>query len=70
MKELLERLSNYGGAHENETWKFETDLNKCTKREKEEMAKLGVTVDDFMQEGLNRGEVAHILFGYRHTPRR
>ncbi len=70
MNELLKRLNNYGGAHANEKWKMETDLNKCTDREKEEMKKLGVTVDDFMKEGLNRGEVAHILFGYRHTPRK
>lgn len=67
MKELLKRLETYPGAHENELWKLETDLNKCTDREKNEMQKLGYTVDDFANEGLNRGQVAHILFGYRHA---
>lgn len=69
MNELLKRLKTYPGAHENEKWKLETDLSKCTKREKEEISRLGYTIDDFTKEGLNRGEVAHILFGYRHTRR-
>ena len=67
MEELLNRLKTYPGAHENEKWKLETDLSKCTQREKEEMQKLGYTIEDFAKHGLNRGQVAHILFGYQHT---
>ena len=64
MEELLKRLDTYPGAHENEIWKSETDLSRCTKREKQEMQRLGFTVEDFQQKGLNRGQVAHVLFGY------
>lgn len=61
------RLRNYPGAHEGEKWKLEKDLKKCTAREKEKMKTLGVTPEQLMAEGLNRGQVAHILYGYRHT---
>ena len=64
---LMERLANYPGPHEGETWKLETDLTKCTPREKKEMERLGVTPEMLMDAGLNRGEVHHILFGYKHT---
>lgn len=67
VEDLLHRLSNYPGAHENEHWKLEMDLTKCTPKEKAKMAAYGLTPDDFMQHGLNRGEVAHILNGYLHT---
>lgn len=63
--ELKKRLSNYPGAHPGEEWKLETDLNKCTDKEKEAIKALGLTLDDF--KGFNRGEVAHMLFGYRFT---
>ena len=66
---LLGRLKNYPGAHENETWKLDKDLNHCTKREKEKIAECGLTIQELMDAGLNRGQVAHILFGYRHTKR-
>ena len=69
MEELLKRLNNYPGAHKNERWKLETDLTRCTAKEKEAIKKLGYTIDDFMKAGLNRGEVAHILYGYKHTRR-
>ena len=63
--ELKERLKTYPGAHPGETWKLETDLSKCTKREKEAIKALGLTLEDF--KGFNRGEVAHMLFGYRYA---
>lgn len=65
MEKLLERLRTYPGAHPGEEWKLETDLTKCTKREKEQMTRLGVTIEQFMERGLTRGEVSHILFGWR-----
>ena len=65
---LKSRLSNYRPS--GEPWKKETDLTKCTVIEKREMAKYGVTPEQLMQAGLNRGEVAHILFGYRYTKER
>ena len=68
--ELKKRLESYPGPHENEQWKKETDLNRCTRRERREMKRYGLTVGDFMKAGLNRGEVSHILFGYRFSPRR
>ena len=65
---LKSRLSNYRPS--DEPWKKETDLSKCTAIEKREMAKYGVTYGQLMELGLNRGEVAHILFGYRYTKER
>lgn len=62
---ILERLHNYPGAHPGEDWKNDTDLNHCTDREKEQMRREGLTMKDL--KGLNRGQVHHILFGWRHT---
>lgn len=62
-REIKQRLKNYPGAHPNEKWKLETDLTKCTDKEKAEMKKVGLSFNC----GLNRGEVAHVLFGWRHT---
>lgn len=67
---IAERLGNYPGAHPGENWKLETDLTKCTAREKQAIHDLGYTVEDFMAVGLNRGETSHILFGYRFPGRR
>ena len=67
INELKSRLSNYPGAHPGEEWKLDTDLNNCTDREKAEIARLGFTVEDLVKEGFNRGEVQHMLFGYRYT---
>ena len=67
--ELTLRLQNYPGPHGNETWKLEKNLHKCTDREKLELARYGVTVDQLMREGFNRGEVHHMLFGYKHEGR-
>lgn len=69
-KTILKRLDNYPGAHPNEKWKTEKDLHRCTPREQEEIRKMGMTVDMLMDAGLDRGQVAHILFGYRHTGKR
>ena len=66
VSELKERLRDYPGAHEGETWKLEKDLTKCTDKEKQMMAFLGVTPEELMEAGLNRGEVHHILFGCSH----
>lgn len=68
--DLMLRLATYPGAHENETWKLEKDLSKCSDKEKERMAFYGLTYKDFEAAGLNRGEVAHILYGYKHTEKR
>ena len=70
LDELKKRLENYPGAHPGEKWKTETDLTKCTDKEKAEIKKLGITVEDLIAVGLNRGEVSHMLFGYRYTGRR
>lgn len=67
---ILKRLDSYPGAHENETWKLDKDLRHCTKREQEEIVKQGLTIEMLTDAGLNRGQVAHILFGYRHTGKR
>lgn len=66
VSELKERLRGYPGAHEGEEWKLEKDLTKCTDKEKQMMAFLGVTPEELMEAGLNRGEVHHILFGCSH----
>ena len=50
-----------------EKWKLDKDLNKCTEKEKNYMIKAGVTVADLMEEGFNRGQVAHMLYGYKHV---
>ena len=63
-------LANYPGAHPNEKWKLETDLTKCTPRETREMQRLGTSPEQLMEIGLNRGQVAHILWGYKHSPRK
>ena len=65
VEELKKRLATYPGAHPNEKWKEETDLTKCTPREKEKIEEMGLTLDDL--KGFNRGQVAHILFGWRHA---
>ena len=70
VSELKERLRGYPGAHEGEEWKLEKDLTKCTDKEKRMMAHLGVTPEDLMRAGLNRGEVHHILFGCSHKPQK
>ena len=66
MEEMKARLKNYPGAHPNEKWKLEKDLNKCTDKEKAMMRIYGFTPESFMAEGLNRGEVHHILYGYAY----
>lgn len=63
------RLQNYPGPHEGESWKLEKDLHKCSEREKREMERYGVTVKQLMRAGFNRGEVHHMLFGYKHEGR-
>ena len=67
IEKLKERLKTYPGAHSGENWKLETDLTKCTEREKEELGRYGLVVEDLAALGFNRGEVAHMLFGYKHT---
>lgn len=67
VEQLKERLLNYPGPHKNEKWKLETDLTKCTVREMRELQRLGVTVGQLMAAGLNRGEVHHILYGYKYS---
>lgn len=69
LSQLKKRLKNYPGAHAGETWKMDTDLTHCTEREKMEMKRQGVTLEQLQTEGFNRGEVSHMLFGYRHTKR-
>ncbi|MBR6875504.1 MAG: hypothetical protein IKN00_04355 [Bacteroidales bacterium] len=70
LKALKARLNTYPGAHTGEDWKKDTDLTHCTERERAEMARCGVTVEELEREGFDRGQVAHMLFGYRHTGRR
>lgn len=68
---LMRRLENYPGAHTGESWKLETDLNKCTNTEKQKMHQMGLSVELLEALGLNRGEVAHILYGYlQHTKKK
>lgn len=69
VSELKERLRDYPGAHEGESWKLEKDLTKCTDKEKQMMVFLGVTPEELMEAGLNRGEVHHILFGCSYYKR-
>ena len=66
VEELQKRLDTYPGPHPNEKWKEETDLTKCTPREKEKIEEMGLTLDD-LQGLFNRGQVAHMLFGWRHA---
>ena len=65
---IQSRLKTYPGAHSNETWKLEKDLNKCTDKEKAMMKAYGWTVDYLIGQGLDRGQVHHILFGYLRKP--
>lgn len=67
LAKLLPRLSTYPGAHPNEKWKCETDLHKCTDKEKAKIKEQGISVEVLMEAGLNRGEVAHILGGYKYA---
>ena len=62
---LLARLDTYPGAHPNEKWKREKNLNMCTQREKDEMKKYGVDEGDLMALDFDRGQVSHVLFGYK-----
>lgn len=65
INELKGRLANYPGPHRGEEWKLETDLSKCSPKEKDAIARLGLTLEDLA--GFNRGEVAHMLWGYKWT---
>ena len=66
IEQLKKRLANYPGPHPNEAWKRDTDLTHCTPKEMDEMKRLGITVEQMMEAGFNRGEVHHMLFGYLH----
>lgn len=66
IKRLKKRLASYPGPRPGEDWMLDTDLTNCTLREMEEMVAQGVTIRDLREAGLNRGEVHHILFGYKH----
>lgn len=66
-EELKERLKTYPGPHPGEKWKLETDLTRCTPREKLKMREMGTDPQKLMAAGLNRGEVAHILFGWQYV---
>ena len=71
MEALKARLFNYRPpAPGKELWKSELDLTKCGDGEKREIQRLGHTIEDFEREGLNRGQVHHILFGWNHPSRR
>ena len=63
---LKSRLQNYPGAHPNEKWKLETDLTKCTAKEKSMMKTYDLKPEDLMAVGFNRGEVAHMFWGYKY----
>ena len=63
MAELESRLATYPGAHPNEEWKNKTDLTLCSEKERAEIARLGLTMEDF--RGHTRGEIHHMLFGWR-----
>lgn len=64
---LRKRLANYPGPRQGELWKLDRDLTHCTEREKEELKTYGLTVSDMMRYGFRRGEVHHVLFGYKFT---
>lgn len=66
-KILTYRLESYEEPSAKETWKLDEDLNNCTVREKEELNKYGLTVQDLMNAGWNRGQVSHALFGFRYA---
>lgn len=66
---VRERLSTYAGPHPNEKWKMDTDLSNCTDKEKNMMSALGLSVSLLQAAGLNRGDVAHVLYGYRYAVR-
>ena len=51
VKEMAERLRSYPGSQPNEVWKLETDLMKCTDREKSQMALNGLTPEEHRQAG-------------------
>ena len=59
------RLGSYPGARPNEKWKQDTNLNHCTEKEKAGMRREGFTVAEAMAAGLDRGQIHHILYGYR-----
>ena len=62
---IYERLKTYPGPHPGEDWKYDKDLNHCTEREKKAIKKEGLAIKMLMDFGLNRGQVHHILFGWR-----
>lgn len=67
---LRERLANYPGPHPGEKWKLEKNLEVyCTINEVRAVQRLGLTMADLMQAGFNRGQVHHMLFGYRYSGR-
>ena len=61
-----DRLTTYPGPRPGEDWKRVTNLSQCTLREQEELLKYGITLEMCEEQGLTRGEVSHILWGYRH----
>lgn len=67
MDELTERLNNYPGPRQGEGWKNDKDLSHCTLKEKEAIAAMGYTIEDFERIGMTRGQLHHIAFGYRFS---
>ncbi len=70
-KEFMEnvgytRLKTYPGPHPSEAWKNDQDLSHCTDTEKKKLAEYGITWEDLKPLNLTRGEIHHILFGFRY----
>ena len=69
MEDLLMRLATYRqpAINKSQEWRLSTKLSEeCTPREQEEMRKYKVKPKHFERLGLNRGQVHHMLFGYKH----
>lgn len=64
---VKDRLRNYPGAHPGEEWKNNKNLGDCTAREKAQMHREGTSVEELTRYGLNRGEVHHVLYGWRFS---
>lgn len=67
--ELKKRLVNYPGPLPGEEWKRDRNLNHCKPKTIAEMHRLGTNVEELMAAGLDRGQVHHMLFGYRYERR-
>lgn len=67
---IMDRLKGYeppSAISGLNAWMLDKDLTHCTEAERNRMHRLGFSLVRLMNMGLTRGEVAWVLYGYKHS---